>query len=63
MEVQLNDVIIAVVALDRSKVGGQAPVFYADTPQERERLALFLSRITGGIVHDLENGTYIIVKH
>ncbi|HHY47452.1 MAG TPA: hypothetical protein GX506_09170 [Firmicutes bacterium] len=59
----MTDTIIAVIALDRDKVGGQAPIFYADSPRERERLALYLSRITGGVVHDLENGTYIIVRH
>lgn len=59
----LKDTIIAVVARDKDKVGGDVPIFFAETLEEQERVAMYLSRITGGVVHDLENGTYIIVKH
>ncbi|NPV52324.1 MAG: hypothetical protein HPY71_02230 [Firmicutes bacterium] len=55
--------VLAVVTVNKEKVAGQAPVFYASDEAEMERIAIYLSRITGGIVHDLENGVYIIVKH
>lgn len=63
MKVENAETILAIVTLDRELVGGAAPIFYAKNEEERERLALYLSRITKGMVHDLENGTYIIVKH
>ena len=61
---ELNKFILAIIALKPGKVaGGGAPVFYAENEEEQGKLALTLSRITEGVAHDLENGTYIIVKH
>jgi hypothetical protein len=56
--------IIAIVTLSEQKIwGGGCPVFEATSFEELERISLSLSRILDGAVHDLENGTYIIVKH
>ncbi|HHV62207.1 MAG TPA: hypothetical protein GXX51_06170 [Firmicutes bacterium] len=63
MDVSINDSVLAVVTVGKEKVAGQAPIFYARDEAEMERIAIYISRITGGIVHDLENGVYIIVKH
>ncbi|MDQ7792890.1 MAG: hypothetical protein RDU89_00560 [bacterium] len=57
------ETILAVVTLHRETVGGGAPIFYAKDEEEREKIALYLSRILDAMAHDLENGTYIIVKH
>ncbi len=43
--------------------GGGAPVFVARDKEEQDRIATYLARITAGVVHDLENGVYILVKH
>jgi hypothetical protein len=37
-----------------------APVFYAQNNVERDRVAMWLCRITNAIVHDLHNGTVIL---
>lgn len=64
METELNECILAVVTTNRDKVlDSAAPVFVAENDEERERVALLLGKITKGMVHDLENGCYIIVKH
>ncbi len=56
--------IIAVITEDKTLVGGGgAPIFYASSAEEKERLALYLSRVTRGMVHDLANGVYVIVRH
>lgn len=55
--------ILAVVTLDRERVGGGAPVFYARDREELERIARFLSQILNSSVHDLKNDTYILVHH
>jgi hypothetical protein len=62
--VELNKFILAIIALEPEKVGGcGAPIFYAVNREEQDKIAITLARITEGVVHDLENGTYIIVKH
>lgn len=61
-EIILTDGILAAVCIDPNKVGG-CPLFLAANPEEQQRTSLLLARIMGGIVHDLENGVYIIVKH
>jgi hypothetical protein len=64
MELELNKFIIAIVTTKREKVsGGSAPTFYCDSEEERERVSSYLSRITNAMVHDLDNGCYILVKH
>ena len=64
MKTSISNYILAVVVLDPSLVGsGGAPVFVARDRAEQDRIATYLARITGGIVHDLENGVYILVQH
>jgi len=55
--------VIAMITEDRNLVGGGAPIFYVSSLAEKERVAQYLSRITRGMVHDLGNGVYIIVRH
>lgn len=64
MATQLKDVVLAVIALKPEKVkGGGTPIFLAETQEELEKIALNLSRILNGAIHDLENGVYLIVGH
>lgn len=55
-------VMFAIVTTDKNTViaGGQAPVFLAPNEVERDRVAMWLSRITNAIVHDLHNGTVVL---
>jgi len=56
--------IVAVVTCDRGAVGGGgAPIFYANDEKEKEQVALLLGRLLDGIVHDLGNGTLVVVKY
>ena len=63
MGIALEDCILAAVSTELDKVRGSCPLFLAGNPEEQQRISLLLARILGGIVHDLENGVYIIVKH
>jgi hypothetical protein len=64
MDIGINGAILAVVTTDSAKVlNSSVPVFFAEDEQEREKVAMLLSRITKGMVHDLENGCFIIVRH
>lgn len=63
MKLEILGEILAVVALQPEKVGGGAPVFFAQDRQELAALAFLLARILGGAVHDLQNEVYIVVRH
>ena len=64
MDVGIKDKILAVVTLDETKIkSSSVPIFIADNQSEREKVSLLIAKITTGMVHDLENGCYIIVKH
>jgi len=45
------------------KVSGGAPIFFARDEEEQEKTARHISKILNAMVHDLENGTYIVVRH
>ena len=64
MKASISNYILAVITLDPALVGpGGAPVFYARDRAEQDRIATYLARVTSGVVHDLENGVYILVQH
>lgn len=66
MQLDLTHAILAIVTGgDEGSVasGGMAPLFRVQDEEERERVAKYIGTITLGTVHDLRNGTYLIVKH
>ncbi|HBQ95574.1 MAG: hypothetical protein M1294_05085 [Firmicutes bacterium] len=61
MAVAPTPVMFAIVTTRKDSVsGGMAPIFIAEDDQERERIAMWLTRITNAIVHDLHNGTLVL---
>ncbi len=63
MEANSSNIILAVITKDKDMVAGGAPIFFANDDEEAEKIALYLSKILLGMVHDLENGIFIIVRH
>ncbi len=64
MEVMLTKVILAVITVDRNSVAeGGVPIFYAKDEAEQEKIAIILSRVTEGVIHELENGVKVLIKH
>lgn len=55
--------ILAVITLKMDQVSGGAPIFSARDEEEQEKTAMYLGKILDAMVHDLENGTYIVVRH
>jgi hypothetical protein len=41
--------------------GGISPVFYVKTQEEQERLAMWISRIVSVAVHDMQDGTWLLI--
>ncbi|MGF7185022.1 hypothetical protein GGQ84_001107 [Desulfitispora alkaliphila] len=60
---EITGSILAVITKKKDKIYGGAPIFVVESDEEQQRLALYFSRILRGMAHDLENGTYIIVRH
>lgn len=54
--------MFAIVTCDKNVVtsGGMAPVFVAPNEIERDRVAMWICRITNATVHDLHNGAVIL---
>ncbi len=64
MDYGIKDSIVAIITIDKSVVSSNTvPVFYANSEEHQERLALLIAKITMGMVHDLENGSYVVVRH
>lgn len=64
MKVDLTHAILAVVTGEETAVeSGTATVFRIRDESERERVAKYIGTLTLGMVHDLRNGTYLVVKH
>lgn len=63
MEQEKNE-IVAIVTTNKEKIlhSGVA-TFLCATIEERDNISLLISKVTQGMVHDLENGCVIIVKH
>ena len=58
-----SETILAAVTLDHELVREGTPVFLARTREEQEKLALYLSRVLDGGIHDLDNGVMVIIRH
>ena len=56
-------VLIAIVTTDAERIkGGGAHIFLARNEEEMERITLLMSRIFKAMVHDLENGVYLLYR-
>ncbi|WP_053956915.1 capping complex subunit for YIEGIA [Inediibacterium massiliense] len=64
MDFGIKDNIVAIVTTDKNMISTTTvPVFYANSQEQQEKTALLVAKVTMGMVHDLENGSYVIVKH
>ena len=65
MDLSLNNYILAIfVTRDQiDNVAGSAPIFIVDTEEELEEKSMLMARITMSMVHELDTGLRIIVKH
>ena len=58
-----NEELMAVVTVNKEAVSGDVPVFHASSGDEQAKIATTLAKVLKGMVHDVGNGVYIIVKH
>lgn len=55
--------ILAVITTNKDHVAGGAPIFVASSEEEKEQTAFMLEKILDASVHDLKNGSMIVVEH
>lgn len=55
--------IVAIVTVNKGFVIGGAPIFFEPDIKKRESTAFLLEKILDANVHDLKNGTFILVDH
>ncbi len=63
MDIGIKENIIALVSLNKNVSSSSAPIFFVDSEEKQEETALLIAKITMGMVHDLRNGVYAIVRH
>lgn len=64
MDYGIKDSIVAVVTTNKNVMGTpNSPVFFVNNEAEMDRTALLIAKTTGGMVHEIQGGTYIIVRH
>ncbi|WP_442886028.1 capping complex subunit for YIEGIA [Desulfotomaculum sp. 1211_IL3151] len=55
--------MVAAVTIAPDTIQGDVPILVARDEAEREKLAIHVSNVLQSTVHDLGNGTYLIVQH
>jgi len=57
--------ILAIITIkaNRNKVGGGVPIFITENKEEMEKVSSLIARLTLGMVHDLENGVKVVIRH
>ena len=64
MDIIITKVILAIVTHKPDKVANSGvPTFICDSEEERDKVAFNLSKLTDSVIHDLENGVLVAVKH
>jgi hypothetical protein len=63
MDIGIKHDIVAAITMDVHQVGGGVPIFYVKDKEELIKVATYIAKATLGMVHDLDNGTYIVVRH
>ncbi|WP_243446476.1 capping complex subunit for YIEGIA [Romboutsia weinsteinii] len=64
MNVGLNEYTLAIITTDQNikNIGG-CPVFYADDSKDLQNKAMLMAKCVSGMVHEIDKGTLIVVKH
>ncbi|MGE5391476.1 MAG: capping complex subunit for YIEGIA [Deltaproteobacteria bacterium] len=64
MDTGITGWILAIITTNPGLVyGSGCPVFLAADQEEQQKISLYMARILGGVVHDLENGVYFVCRH
>lgn len=64
MDTGIKEFIIAVITYNKDRVtGGGCPIFIVENKEEAETMGLYVAKATLGMIHDVGNECYIVVRH
>lgn len=63
MGMSLEKTILAIISTQRDNISGGAPIFYVKDENELQQKAAVLEAILDGIAHEIDNSTFIVVRH
>lgn len=64
MNVGINEYTLGIVTTNKDlKLSAGCPIFFAENNEQLQKKAMLMSKAVGGMVHLIEEGTLIIVKH
>lgn len=55
--------ILAIVSTSKELVGGGAPIFIVKDAEELQRKIFLLENILDAMAHELDDSTYVMVRH
>lgn len=63
MDVGINEYTLAIITMDKNIVSANIPIFYVENKEQLEKKSLMISKCMQGMVHDIGDNTFIVVKH
>jgi len=63
MKIKEEKSILAIITTSADKVGGGAPIFVVQSPEEIQEKAFLLENILDGMAHELDPHLYVVVRH
>jgi hypothetical protein len=63
MGTKLEKYILAMITTTPEKVAGSPPIFIVKDAEEIQQKAQILEAILDGIAHEIDESTYVVVKH
>lgn len=63
MDIGINDYTLAIITTDRNIMSANIPIFYVENVEQLETKSLLVSKCLQGMVHDIGDNTFIVVKH
>jgi hypothetical protein len=63
MGTKLEKYILAMITTAPEKVSGSSPIFIVKDAEEIQQKARILEAILDGIAHEIDESTYVVVKH
>jgi len=63
MNVGITEYTLGIITTDKEMKNCGCPIFYASDDQDLHQKALVMAKSVGGMVHQITEGTLIVVKH
>lgn len=63
-DISMSDFTLSIITTNKNMTNsGGCPIFYVDNDKELQEKSLLVSKCVGGMVHQIDENTLIVVKH